>query len=262
MSLFLGIIFFIFGIVIGSFLNVVILRYNTGKSFGGRSACMSCRTGLSWYELIPVFSFLALMGRCKSCKTKISAQYPLVEITTGVLFTLLFLKLEYLFNADTFMFFAVYTYYAVLFAILVVIAFYDLKHKIIPDVLSGLFGLLAFAGLFLFSGDVFHLHLPWKLDVFSGFTVAVPFAVLWLVSQGTWMGLGDAKLALGLGWMLGIAKVFSGTLLAFWSGALISIVLLVFSKKYKIKSEIPFAPFLIFGAILAFFLELQATPFF
>lgn len=256
------IIFFVFGLVIGSFLNVVILRFNTGKSFGGRSVCMACEEKLSWYELVPVLSFLALLGRCKSCSTRISIQYPIVEILTGFLFTLLYLKFSSLFFLDAPTFFALYTYYAVLFALLVVIAFYDLKHKIIPDFLSATVGVIALSGLFIFKGDTVVPHLPHLADFLSGFSVAVPFAILWLISRGTWMGLGDAKLALGLGWMLGIARIFSGTVLAFWSGALISVVLLIFSKRYKIKSEIPFAPFLILGALLAFFLELQVYPFF
>ena len=80
-------IFFIFGLIIGSFLNVVILRFNTERSFGGRSGCMSCRKKLFWYELVPLFSFLGLKGRCKNCKTKISWQYPLVEFITGLIFS-------------------------------------------------------------------------------------------------------------------------------------------------------------------------------
>src|ERR1035437_1662273 len=120
-------IFFIFGLIIGSFLNVVILRLNTEKSFGGRSACMSCQNQLVWYELIPVFSFLALRGRCRNCKARISIQYPLVEFTTGLIFALLFLKFENVFFLDTLVFTLSYAYYAVMFLLLVVIATYDLK---------------------------------------------------------------------------------------------------------------------------------------
>src|SRR3989344_7311171 len=129
------IIFFTLGLIIGSFLNVVIYRLHTGKSLGGRSTCMSCSTTLSWYELIPVFSFLGLKGRCKNCSTKISIQYPLVELATGLIFASLFLKLQ--------TFGVSYVYYALMFSLLVVIAVYDLKHKIIPDKLSFIFGLLA-----------------------------------------------------------------------------------------------------------------------
>src|SRR3989344_1035853 len=88
---------FIFGLIIGSFLNVVIYRINTRKSLHGRSACMSCQNQLLWYELIPVFSFLGLKGRCRNCKTKISIQYPLVELMTGLIFTFLFFKFQHIF---------------------------------------------------------------------------------------------------------------------------------------------------------------------
>ena len=85
----LSIIFFVFGLIIGSFLNVVIFRFNTHRTFGGRSGCMSCSHKLSWYELIPVFSFIGLRGRCKNCKINISYQYPLVEIITAFIFGIL-----------------------------------------------------------------------------------------------------------------------------------------------------------------------------
>jgi len=151
--LFLTIIFFVFGLIIGSFLNVVILRLNTQKTFGGRSACMSCQNKLNWHDLIPVFSFLGLKGRCKNCKTKISMQYPLVELGTGLIFGLLFLKFKDIFFWDTLSFSFTYAYYAIMFSLLVVIAVYDLRHKIIPDSLSFTFCLLAFLSLFFsFNG--------------------------------------------------------------------------------------------------------------
>ena len=90
----IALIFFTLGLIIGSFLNVVILRYNTGRSFGGRSACMTCQSELKAYELIPLFSFITLRGRCLSCKTKISIQYPLVEFATGLIFAGLFRKFQ------------------------------------------------------------------------------------------------------------------------------------------------------------------------
>lgn len=253
----LGIIFFIFGLIIGSFLNVVIYRYNTTRSLGGRSACMSCQNTLSWHELIPLFSFIALQGRCKTCKTKISIQYPLVELMTGLSFALLFLKFQNVFFADMFIFAITFAYYAFMFSLLVVIATYDLKHKIIPDQLSLIFGIISFIGLFFFTTSGFLPHQPGALELFSGVLVALPFAFLWLVSGGTWMGLGDAKLAIGLGWLLGLSRAFSGIVVAFWSGAIIGILLLFFSKKHSMKSEIPFAPFLVFGTLLAFLFELH-----
>lgn len=219
---------------------------------------MSCQNKLAWYELIPIFSFLGLRGRCRNCKTKISIQYPIIEFTTGLIFTLLFLKFQDIFFLNILAFIIIYTYYAAVFSILMVIAVYDFRHKIIPDILSFVLGILAFVGLFFFiaPGD-FYLHIPSILEFLSGPIIAAPFALFWLVSSGRWMGLGDAKLAIGLGWLFGFSLALFGVMLAFWIGAIAGITLVIFSKKYGMKSEIPFAPYLILGTILAFLFNLN-----
>ncbi len=254
-------LFFVLGLVVGSFLNVVICRFNTSRTLvSGRSMCMSCQHGLCWYELIPFFSFLALGGRCLVCKSRISKMYPLVELITGVLFMLLFYKFQNLFFIDLLSFVYTYLYYGVIMSLLVVIAFYDFRHKIIPDELSLLLGVVSFMGLFMFQNFYLDMHLPDMSQVSAGFMFALPFFFLWLLSRGTWMGLGDAKLAIGLGWWLGLYKGLAGLVVSFWLGAIISVVLIVFTKKYTMKSEIPFAPFLVLGSILAFFLQLNIFP--
>lgn len=256
----LTLIFLIFGFIIGSFLNVVIYRFNTARSFGGRSACMSCQTELHWSELIPLVSFLIQKGRCLNCQTKISIQYPLVEFITGLIFAALFLKLQALFFASTFLFTVVYTYYALMFSLLIVVAVYDLRHKIIPDLLALVFGVLAFVGLFFFNVDNslgFYPHWPSVLEFLSGPLIALPLYLFWLVSSGRWMGLGDAKLAVGLGWLLGFSRAISGVVVAFWIGAIVGIALVIFSKQYRMRSEIPFAPYLVSGALLSFLFELH-----
>jgi leader peptidase (prepilin peptidase)/N-methyltransferase len=257
----LTIIFFIFGLIIGSFLNVVIIRLNTQRSFGGRSGCMSCQNQLTWYELIPVFSFLGLRGRCKNCQAKISIQYPIVEFLTGLVFAMLFLKFQNMFFLDTLIFSFTYAYFAVAFSLLLVIAVYDLKHKIIPDSLSLSLGILSFLGLFFFNSFGFFLHMPSVLEFLSGFIIAAPFVFFWLVSKGRWMGLGDAKLAISLGWLLGLSRAFSGVVIAFWVGAVFGLVLVIFSKKHGMKSEIPFAPYLVLGAFLVFLFGLNLFHF-
>jgi prepilin signal peptidase PulO-like enzyme (type II secretory pathway) len=149
-----------------------------------------------------------------------------------------------------------------MFSLLLVIAVYDLRHKIIPDELSLVFGVLAFVGLFFFSVGgtnpaIFGFHIPSVMDFLAGVLIALPFYLFWLVSSGRWMGLGDAKLAIGLGWLLGIAQALSGLVLAFWIGSVIGLSMVIFGKKYGMKSEIPFAPYLVLGAFLAFILELH-----
>lgn len=257
MTYILTILFFALGLVIGSFLNVVIYRYNTHKTLGGRSHCMVCQNKLSWYELFPLFSFLVLRGRCRNCKTKISIQYPLVELTTALIFTGLFFKFKDIFYLDIPIFIISMAYYMFMFSILLVISVYDLRHKIIPDMLALLLGISAFVGLFFFSNYGFNIHIPSFWEFLSGIVIALPFALIWFLSKGKWMGLGDAKLAIGIGWLIGITRIFSGVILSFWSGAIIGLILMFLSKKYSIKSEIPFAPFLVIGALLAFIFEIQ-----
>lgn len=257
MNTFLSIGFASLGLIIGSFLNVVILRINTSKSLGGRSGCMSCQKSLNWYELIPVFSFLGLRGRCSGCKTKISIQYPLVELFVGFLFLVLFWKFKDLFYLDTVMFAVSYAYYTAVFSLLTVITVYDIRHKIIPDSLSFVFGSFAFVGMFFFDSGFFVPHLPEISYVLGSISVAVFFALLWLVSSGRWMGFGDAKLAIGLGFLIGFPAIISATFLAFWSGAIVGIFLIMLKKIKGIKSEIPFAPFLVFGTLVTFLLEVN-----
>jgi leader peptidase (prepilin peptidase) / N-methyltransferase len=262
MLTFLAIIFFVLGLIIGSFLNVVIFRYNTHRTFGGRSGCLACGKKLSWYELFPVFSFLFLKGRCKGCKMRISIQYPIVELITGVVFLGLFLKFQDIFFFDTVGFTVAYAYYAAIFSLLLVIAVYDLKHKIIPDALALVLGILSFLGLFFFLNYSFQPHFPSLLEFLSGPLIALPFALLWFLSKGKWMGLGDAKLAISFGWLLGLSAALSGLVLSFWAGAIVGLILIAFSKSHGMKSEIPFAPFLVLGIILTFLLSLQVFPIF
>lgn len=268
MTTILTIVFTLFGLIIGSFLNVVIFRYNTQRSLGGRSSCMACQNRLRWYDLVPVFSFFILQGRCRSCKTKISTQYPLVELTAGLIFGLIFWKFRDLFFIDSLIFAFTYAYYTVIFSLLLVITVYDIKHKIIPDTLSFIFGVFAFVGMFFFqSGDMifpayFDPHIPTLYQFFTSFAIALPFALFWFFSKGTWMGLGDAKLAIGLGFLLGLGKLLSAAVIAFWSGAIIGVFLILVKKIGGMKSEIPFAPFLVLGTFIAFVFELYIFPFF
>lgn len=251
---------FIFGTIIGSFLNVVILRYNTGESaVSGKSVCFSCAKNLSWYEMFPILSWVALRGKCGSCKSKISWQYPLVEFFTGILFLAVYLKLSQLGSSTPKLFFSMsHLYYFVVFSILIVITVYDLRHKIIPDLLSYSF---AFISLIWFIASQATSDVAWlaNWDLWAGPILALPFFLMWLLSRGRWMGLGDAKLALGIGWFLGLVSGISAVILGFWIGAIISVSLLflqrlnLIGKNLTIKSEIPFAPFLVLGLLIVFF---------
>lgn len=242
--------------LIGSFLNVVALRYNSGMTLKGRSKCFSCGKNLDWNELIPVFSFIFQKGKCVGCKSKISWQYPVIEMVAGVLFTLIFLKFPPISILEAF----TTVFYIFITSILLVITIYDIKHKIIPDSLVYTFIIVCFIRLFVSLDTVLGVSLivPNFWDLLSGPILALPFAMMWLVSGGTWMGLGDAKLVLGMGWLLGLVYGVSAIFLAFWIGASVSIIwMLIVFKKVKSRYEIPFGPYLILGMYIVIFSGLK-----
>jgi leader peptidase (prepilin peptidase)/N-methyltransferase len=225
---------FIFGVIVGSFLNVIVWRYNTGWSATkGRSCCLVCSHTLNWTELVPVFSFIFQRGQCAHCHSKISWQYPVVELLNGALFV----GVYHLGLAP------VYTgiYWAAL-ALLLAIAAYDVRHKIIPE---GLIWLVVALGLAraIVMGDVLS-------SVLMALGGAGFFAALWAVSRGRWLGFGDAKVALAMGFLLGWPGGLVALVWSFWLGAGVGVLLIVVSKTATIKSEVPFAPFLVAGTIL------------
>jgi len=215
------IVLFVFGMIVGSFLNVVATRWP--NSVGGRSKCPHCSKTLSWYELIPVISFFIQKRKCRHCKTKISWQYPLIEILTGLIFVTV-----------PFWMFPV-------FCIYIVILIYDFHHKIIPDPL-------------VYLAIILSLVLGWQ--ILAGLIIFTFFAAIWLLSRGRAIGFGDAKLGLSVGFLLGTAQGFSAIIVAFWIGAAVSLFLMR-RKKLTIKSEIPFAPFIILGAWITVFFGLD-----
>ena len=253
---------FILGTIIGSFLNVVIYRFNTGRSVStGRSICMSCNKTLRWFELVPVLSYVMQSGRCRRCCSIISYQYPLVELSTGIIFGLLSLHFRNLLLLSQSLYVCVLVVYMFIFSLLIVITGYDIKHKIIPDVLVYTYALVSFLSIYVNSSGVGNLFIhPSWLDVASGFILALPFALIWLISRGRAMGLGDAKLILGIGFMLGLSRGVSAVMLSFWIGSVVGIIaLLLHHKKISMKTEIPFAPFLVIGTLIAFFCNIGIT---
>lgn len=245
------------GSIIGSFLNVVIYRLHTGKSLGGRSHCMSCGETLLWYELLPVISYLFLRGRCNVCASHIPRRYLAVELLTAALFVLAW---------HTFAFdFVPLALTLILFSFFVIIFVYDIRHTIIPDEMT--IGVAVTATLLLLwqywlTRDI--SSLLWHL--IAGVAAAFFFWALWYYSKGRWLGLGDAKLALPLGALLGGTAAFSMIVFAFWIGAIIAVSILMFQRLVEkgkthlhfagrpltMKSEVPFAPFLLAGFLFVY----------
>jgi len=264
MYLLIFIFIFLLGTIIGSFLNVVIYRFNTGRTIvSGRSICMSCSNNLRWYELIPVFSFLIQNGKCRRCASRISHQYPLVEFGTGLIFALVAFKFLTLLDISYWTYIAVVILFVFVFSLLMVISVYDLRHKIIPDQLVFVLILVSFFSIFInYSGFGNFLTFPTIWEIVAGPILALPFALLWYLSKGRLMGLGDGKLILGLGWLLGISSGICMLILSFWIGTIVSLAIMFFSKnkhggKMSMKTEVPFAPFLIASTLITFFFNLD-----
>lgn len=275
--------FFVFGTIIGSFLNVVVLRYGT-KTLSGRSACFSCGKTLRWFELIPILSFFFQKGRCRGCKSGISWQYPLVELITGLIFASIFLKHLSLLSLFSYSVILSLVIQLLLWSLLIALSVYDIRHKIIPDslVYSACFISLLLFGIsyFIFPASAeasASRHISFLRDFWSGFLLAAPFAALWFFSRGRAMGLGDAKLILLFPWFLGLAKGVSALIIGFWLGAAVSLGALFLKavanylprrccpnfrgnlRHLGMKTEFPLGPFLVIGLLLVYLFSWDVT---
>lgn len=252
---------FLIGIFIGSFLNVVIDRLPRKEAIArGRSHCEFCKKELGWYDLIPLLSFLMLKGKCRYCHKKLSFYYPIIELTTGVLFAF-----TYLWISEIYPFglaqgghlpFTIYhlIYYLIIISAFIIIFFEDLKFGIIPDKVVFPAIIVSLAYLFI----IYHLSFTpiqseFIIYLASGIGSFLFFLLLFLITKGKGMGFGDVKLSFLLGLILGFPKIILALYLAFLTGAILGIILIIWRKKRSIKDTIPFGPFLILGTILALF---------
>ena len=272
MWIFLYLVIFVFGLVVGSFLNCVIYRLALTPRVGsdglekkesflrGRSFCPHCKHTLGWKDLVPLLSFLVLKRKCRYCQKPISFQYPLVEIATGLLFLQIFNfqfsifnKLQPFgeslasFNPAIFNFqFLLSTFYFLVIACFSLIIFvFDLKHFIIPDKI--IFPAIVIALLYNLYQQLTILN-----SLYAAFGAAAFFLIIILISKGKWMGLGDVKLAFFMGLFLGFPNIVVALFLAFLIGAIIGIGLILLKRKH-LKSELPFGPFLVTGTLIALF---------
>ncbi|MBL7154899.1 MAG: prepilin peptidase [Candidatus Portnoybacteria bacterium] len=226
---------FLFGLSVGSFLNVVICRLKSKEPILlSRSHCPHCGTVLKWFDLIPLLSFLIQKGKCRYCGQKISPQYPLVELATGLSFLIIFNQFP-IFNLF---------FYLIIISFLIVIFVYDLKHYLIPDKI--VFPAIGLTFLYQFFENSFLNSLLAAL-LAAGF-----FLSLVLISKGKWMGLGDVKLVGLMGLVLGWPNICLALFLAFLSGAIVGIGLIIAGKK-GLKSQIPFGPFLSANTVVVLF---------
>jgi len=269
--------FFLLGLCVGSFLNVVIYRLNLplsqkfrprqGKTLRveypkpeglgnwrglvrGRSYCDYCQKQLAWFDNIPLLSFILLRGRCRYCRQPISWQYPAVELTTGLVTVLVFLLSGYGLRV---------TGYELLISYCLIAIFVsDLRYQIIPDqVIYPAVGATLFYRLFCCSVHLAGVPSPtcevsfWNY-LLTGLGSMGFFLFLYLITRRKGMGLGDVKLAFLMGLLLGWPKILVALYFAFLTGALVGVILILLGKK-KFGQQIPFGPFLVGGTFISWF---------
>ena len=277
---------FLIGSAVGSFINVLVSRLSPEKSektslvkaVSGRSFCDSCKKTLRWFELIPILSFIWQKGRCLRCRKKISWQYPIVELLTGVIFVLIFWKIsQFLFlraSLGVFGFSAFIFLWWLIAATMIAISVFDFKYYLIPDFLlyflailgvalnlfyffaskqSVAFGLGTNTGIY-FSGNLIYLlgadNWLSRLGLGAIFAVAT-IGIAYFLSFGRGMGLGDVILGFALSLVFGWPDILAVILFSFIIGTVISLAL-IFLKKKTMKDIVPFAPFLGLGFMTLF----------
>ncbi|HZE86743.1 MAG TPA: prepilin peptidase [Methylomirabilota bacterium] len=239
MDVFYLVFLFLFGICVGSFLNVVTDRLPNGESIiKGRSHCDFCKKKLGFFDLIPLFSYVFLAGRCRYCQKKLSFYYPLVELLTGLLF--IFIALHTGMLSETF-------YYLFIVSTLIILFFTDLKYGILPFVV--IFPTIIISlGYILLTTQSLLLN-----DLLSAFGAFLFFLLLFFITKGRGMGFGDVVYVFLMGLLLGFPNIVLGLYIAFLSGAIISLILVLIKRKKLQGGTVPFGPFLVAGTFISLF---------
>ena len=271
-------VLFVFGLAIGSFINVISLRYQPGqklldrKVISGRSHCPICLKTLAWYELIQILSFFLQKGKCRNCGYRLSLQYPLVELLSGLIFVFIPWHLS---NLQLFLLtpdFSLLTslIWIIIFLLFLLLSIIDFRQYIIPNSINLSLVVLGIILLIInhqlpIANYSFLGHYAMLFDIqrsavvqhtAAAFLAMTFFGLIIVLSRGKAMGWGDFKLAGVLGLIFGWPDIILVLFLAFFVGAFFSILLLI-QKKKKIKEAVPFGPFLAIGAFLTFFFGYQ-----
>jgi len=250
-----AIFLFIIGTFFGSFLSVVIYRIHKNKKgiIKGRSECPYCHKKLAMRDLVPIFSYLVYGGKCRFCKKKINVHYLLIELLTGALFAIFYLiypfftyqfgELACNFDAILFLNFG---FYIVVSLFLILIFFYDLKYLEIPEIFTlPAIALVFIVGIFMPEPGLYSMLVGGAIGgIFFGFQ-------FW-ISKEKWLGFGDVQVGILMGLLLGWQLFLIGLFITYIIGSIISLLLMIF-KKVGLKSQIPFAPFMIIGTFTTIF---------
>lgn len=254
---------FVWGLAIGSFINVLIFRLPQGEDIVIKpSHCMTCGERIKFYDLIPVFSYIFLRGKCRHCGEKISIQYPLIELLTAISMVAIYYIFGWIYTPGVYQTFTptqIITMIAmmVLVAMFIAVFFIDLKHYIIPNeiIIFGIAAGLLFAVLKGFNYYNWHYNWSSLQNAGSGFLVGGLVFFL-IVIIGEWimkaeaMGMGDVKLMAVIGLFLGLKLTVLSMFMAFIIGSVVSLFLLATKIKGR-KDQIPFGPFIVLGSTVA-----------
>lgn len=283
---------FILGTVLGSFIKALADRSLDNKSFWGRSYCLSCKKKLQWYDLLPIFSYISLQGKCRYCKDKLGIEYLIVEAVIGVLTGFLFWQSSFNFqfsflnsqlnsNFQLAIFLLELVSRTFFIVILAMLFLTDLKKMLIPDriilpsiiigiVLNLIYALTKIAYLYFFlsqtvlgrlllppKNEYFQRHVimiaePFFLSLLTGVLIGGFFLSLIIITRGKGMGGGDVKLGAFIGLMLGFPQAIAAIVLSFILGAVFSVLLIIAGKK-SLGQVIPFGPFLVLGSLIMLF---------
>jgi len=232
---------FIFGLIFGSFLNVLIIRLPQNKSIIPSSSCTSCDTKINWYDNIPLISYLLLKAKCRNCKQPINIMYPFVELLTACITLLLFWKLSYSIE-----FFQM----CIIFYCLIVLSFIDLKYKAVPDYLLLIILLMS---IFIYPFDLSHLQ---NAMLFAGGFVLLNFIVTFYIQNikskitndthlktQEALGEGDIPIVASIAAILGVTS----SLIAIFLAALFALIPSIYNSIVKKDIQTPFIPFLALG---------------
>ena len=232
----------------GSFVNMLIFRTMFEKQITrNRSFCDYCGKQLNWWNNIPVLSFLFQKGKSTCCHKKLDFSYPIVEIITGVLFLLNF-------QFSIFNFQSIFNFEFLILNLITILviysAVYDAKTMYLPD--WSTWTLIALAIIYNIIGRPLGSPLQYISNVYAAIGASGFLYLLYKITKGKGMGLGDVYLAVFMGLFLGWPKIIVAFYIAFIVGAIFGITLLILKKK-KIKSEVPFGPFLLLGTIISWY---------
>ncbi len=271
-------ILFLLGLVVGSFINALQYRIQENKTMKGRSFCPNCKHQLVWYDLVPLFSWIALRGKCRYCKEPISVQYPIVELITGISFmsvgiasgfsqkinnAILYFgdisNRDFIISVISLLLILFITSCAVIISLHDAKTLYVLSKYVYLAILASLLLIfISYSGKWSFANVIGYMT-PYLL---SAFLATLFFFSLYFFSKGSWMGAGDAEIALLMGLFLGWPRVMGALYIAFISGSLWGLSKVYLFKNAKMKSEIPFGPFLLSGMIVAFIFGAKIIDFY